>query len=92
MGLQQKEKKKTHRGRRSSASLTELEQRNEWYFPGSFAGAFASFARNHGTTSCGPDPASDGDERTIAAERRSWRTSDSTPGSLQEFVRSWRNE
>ena len=28
---------RTHRGRRSSAAQTKREQRNEWYFPGSFA-------------------------------------------------------
>ena len=71
--------KKTHRGRRSSASQTILEQR---YFLGSFA--FAWLARNHGSTSCGPDPANDGNERTTRAERRSCRTSETTSGSPQE--------
>ena len=61
--------KKTYRGRRSSASQRKREQRNEWYFPDSFA--FAWLARNHGVTSCSVDPASDGSDRTNAAERRS---------------------
>ena len=74
--------KKTHRGRRSSACQTNREQRNEWYFPGSFA--FAWLARNHGAPSCGLDPASDGNEQTNAAEQRSCRTSETTPGSPQE--------
>ena len=32
--------KKTHRGRRSSASRTKREQRNDWYFSGLFAFAW----------------------------------------------------
>ena len=32
--------KRTHRGWRSSAAQEKRDQRNEWYFPGSFAFAW----------------------------------------------------
>ena len=41
--------KRTHRGRRSSAAQEKRDQRNERYFPGSFA--FAWLAQNYGATS-----------------------------------------
>ena len=41
--------KRTNRGRRSSAAQeNQRDQRNEWYFRGSFA--FARLAQNYGTT------------------------------------------
>ena len=83
VSLQPSDSKKTHRGRRKFGIQTKREQRSKWYFPGSFA--FAWRARNHGTTRCILDhPASDGNVRTNAAERRSCRTSETTPGSPQE--------
>ena len=65
-----------------SAFQTKREQMNEWYSAGWFA--FTWLARNRGALSCRLDPASDGNERTIAAERRSCRTSETTPESAQE--------
>ena len=59
-----------------------------------FSGDFCSFTQcfsgsdsrlvTTGATICGLDPASVGNERSIAAERRSCRTSETTPGSPQE--------
>ena len=74
--------KRTHRGRRSSAAQTNREQRNEWYFPGSFA--FGWLVQNYGTASCSVDPANDGNERTNETQRESYRASETTPGSPQD--------
>ena len=42
--------RKTHRGRRCAAGQKKRDQRNERYYPGSFA--FAWLAQNYGTANC----------------------------------------
>ena len=59
--------RKTHRGRWSSAAQKKRDQRNEQYYPGSFA--FAWLAQNFGTANCNVASTSDGRERSIETER-----------------------
>ena len=71
--------KRTHRGRRSSATQEKRDQRNEWYFPGSFA--FAWLAQDCGTTCCNVDSASDRNDPSTEAERGICGTGETTSGS-----------
>ena len=59
--------RKTRRGRRSAAAQKKRDQRNEQYYPGSFA--FAWLAQNYGTAIRNVAPTSDGNERSIETEQ-----------------------
>ena len=76
--------KKTHRGRRSSSGQKRHDQRNEKYYPGSFA--FAWLVLNYGTANCNVAPTSDGKDRSIETERGIVGASETIVGSPQD---SW---
>ena len=59
--------RKTHRGRRSAAAQKKRDQRNNQYYPGSFA--FVWLAQNYGTANCNVASTSDGGVRSIETER-----------------------
>ena len=74
--------KKTHRGRRSSAGQKKRDQRNEKYYPGSFA--FAWLAQNYGTANRNAAPTSDGNDRPTETERGTVGAGETTAGSPQD--------